>query len=182
MILVFWVENLFPQVFYRYTQASVSCYLQQTDIQASLEPKIAEDQQIKPHIWNSESTEFEKTVMQKSDRTGSSLTEDLSGVWYSWLSWFLPHAAPICPDWIPKLLWGPGREEGVSKYKGDRAPTHRCVLDQNKWRIKIWFYTGQKNDQPTTFWMMLKWRNNSSVPVNKPQPQYYPINCLKSWR
>lgn len=187
MVLVIWVENLFPQVFHRYTQASVSCYLQQTDIQASLEPKIAEDQQIKPHIWNSESTEFEKTVMHESNRTGSSLTEDLSGVWYSWLSRFLPRAAPICPDWIPKLLWGPGREELVSKYKGDRAPTHRCVLEQNEWSIKKMV----QHRKMTTFWMMLKqhsfvvalhtwservaeiWCNNSNVPVNKPQTQYY---------
>lgn len=50
--------------------------------------------------------------------TGSGLTLNLSGVWYSWLSWFLPHAVVICPDWIPKLLWGPGgttAEEVVSE-------------------------------------------------------------------
>lgn len=60
-----------------------------------------------------------RTVAHKSDRRGSSLTEDLSGVWYSSLWWFLPHAALICPDWIPKLLWGPGgrREEIASGYK-----------------------------------------------------------------
>lgn len=48
MIVVIRVENLFSQVFYGYTQATVSSYLQQADMQASLKPRNAEDQQKKP--------------------------------------------------------------------------------------------------------------------------------------
>lgn len=85
-------------------------------------PLNLEMQRNKTHhlkLWINRIGENKRTVAHKSNRTGSSLTEDLSGVWYSSLWWFLPHAALICPDWIPKLLWGPGgtREEIVSGYK-----------------------------------------------------------------
>lgn len=57
MVLVIRVESLFSQVFYRYTQAAVSCYVQQTGIQASLEPRNVEDQQIKTMVLNSQSSQ-----------------------------------------------------------------------------------------------------------------------------
>lgn len=71
-----------------------------------------------------------------SKRTGSGLTVDLSGVWYSWLSWFHPHTAVICPDWTLKLLWGPGgttAEEVVSEDKETKL-SHRyeCQDKRNK--------------------------------------------------
>lgn len=47
VVLVIRVKSLFSQVFYRYTQVAVSCYLQEADVQASLEPRIVEDQQLK---------------------------------------------------------------------------------------------------------------------------------------
>lgn len=39
VLLILWVEDFLSQLFYRYIQAAVSRYLQQTDVQASLEPR-----------------------------------------------------------------------------------------------------------------------------------------------